>query len=102
MIALPMNIIPSAPPKRRSQPRSASRPTTAPAPTTPPPRPPAEAPPPAGLGEPADDRTRDDEADQISARGAQDDRGPALALGEERQSHVAEQDVKHNGQEPAP
>ena len=55
---------------------------------------------PAELGQPADEDARDGEPDEVAAGGADEDRQPALALGEERQADQAERDVQRDRGEP--
>ena len=57
---------------------------------------------PAQLREPADERRRDDEPDEIAAGRAPDHLHPALALGEERQADDAERDVQQRRRAAAP
>ena len=57
---------------------------------------------PAELGQPSDDGARQQEPDDVAAGRTEEDRGPAPALGEERQPDQAEQDVQRDGREPAP
>ncbi len=57
---------------------------------------------PAELGQPADDRRRHDEADEVPTGGANDPRDTRGALGEDRQSERTHRDVQQERQCPAP